>query len=111
MQYLMEQLNAVFDLVIYDTPPILGLADGRLLAVHTNGVIMVARLGKTDRSILLQAIDALKISSAPVLGMVANGVRRSAGGSYYYYDRYYTSNQESEVENAKKLLQKKLGSR
>ncbi|MBD1878453.1 polysaccharide biosynthesis tyrosine autokinase [Coleofasciculus sp. FACHB-T130] len=111
MQYLMEQLNAVFDLVIYDTPPILGLADGRLLAVHTNGVIMVARLGKTDRSILLQAIDALKISSAPVLGMVANGVRRNAGGSYYYYDRYYTSNQESEVENAKKLLQKKLGLR
>lgn len=110
MQYLMEQLNAVFDLVIYDTPPILGLADGRLLAVHTNGVIMVARLGKTDRSVLLQAIDALKISSAPVLGMVANGVRRGTSGSYYYYTRYYTS-ENSEVENAKKLLQKRFNVR
>jgi Mrp family chromosome partitioning ATPase len=55
MQYLMEQFHAVFDLVIYDTPPVLGLADGRLLAPQTDGVVMVVGLGRTDRSVLMQA--------------------------------------------------------
>lgn len=107
MQHLMEQFHAVFDLVIYDTPPILGLADGKLLAAHTQGIILVAGLGRTDRNVLMQALDGLKISSTSVLGIVANGLRRYTTGLPYYYQRYY--GQESEVEKAKKLLQKRLG--
>ncbi|HAJ60067.1 MAG TPA: protein tyrosine kinase [Cyanobacteria bacterium UBA8543] len=107
MQYFMEQFHAVFDLVIYDTPPVLGLADGRLLAAHTDGVVMVAGLGRTDRSLLLQALDNMKIANAPVLGIVANGVKGYTTSSYYHYQQYYVS--ESEVLKAKKLLQKRMG--
>jgi capsular exopolysaccharide synthesis family protein len=109
MQYLMEQFHAVFDLVIYDTPPVLGLADGRLLASHTDGVVMVAGLGKTDRSVLFQALEGMKISNAPLLGVVANGVKGYTTSSYYHSQHYYTS--ESEVLKAKQLLQKKMESR
>lgn len=108
MQYLMEQFHAVFDLVIYDTPPVLGLADGRLLAPHTDGVVMVAGLGRTDRSILMQALDGMKFSSATVLGVVANGVRAYTANSYFHYQHYYAS--ESEVLRAKQLLQKNMQS-
>lgn len=107
MQYFMEQFHAVFDLVIYDTPPVVGLADGRLLAAHTDGVVMVAGLGRTDRSLLLQALDGMKIANAPVLGIVANGVKGHTTSSYYHYQHYYVS--ESEVLKAKKLLQKRMG--
>jgi Mrp family chromosome partitioning ATPase len=107
MQYLMEQFHAVFDLVIYDTPPVLGLADGRLLAAHTDGVVMVAGLGRTDRSALMQALDNMRISNASVLGVVANGVKGYTTSSYYHYQHYYTP--ESEVLKAKKLLQKRIG--
>jgi capsular exopolysaccharide synthesis family protein len=106
MRYLMEQFHAVFDLVIYDTPPVLGLADAQILAANTNGVIMVGGLGKTDRSILMQALDRLKISNATVLGVVANGVKRYTTTSYYHYQHYYAT--ESEVMKAKKLLQKRM---
>jgi succinoglycan biosynthesis transport protein ExoP len=109
MQYLMEQFHAVFDLVIYDTPPVLGLADGRLLAPQTDGVVMVVGLGRTDRSILMQALDTLKLASTTVLGVVANGVKGNTSSSYYNYQQYYAS--ESDVLKAKQLLQRNMESR
>jgi polysaccharide biosynthesis transport protein len=90
MQQLMERLNDEerYDLVIYDTPPILGFADGRILAKSTNGVVLVAKVGTTDRSLLKQNIDTIKMSGVGILGLVVNGVSRLSGGSYYY-NRYY----------------------
>jgi succinoglycan biosynthesis transport protein ExoP len=73
MLYLMEQFQAFFDLVIYDTPPLAGLADGNILAAHTDGMVIVVGLDKTDRSLVTKALDGLKISGASVLGVVANG--------------------------------------
>jgi capsular exopolysaccharide synthesis family protein len=91
MQELMEQLKLQhnYDLIIYDTPPILGFADGRILASRTNGVVLVVRMGKTDRSLLKQNIDNLKVSHVPVLGIVANQVNRGSSNSYHYYTHYY----------------------
>ena len=91
MQELMEQLKCDrnYDLIIYDTPPILGFADGRILASRTNGVVLVVRIGKTDRSLLKQNIDNLKVANVPVLGLVANRANHHSNGSYYY-SRYYS---------------------
>jgi capsular exopolysaccharide synthesis family protein len=81
MQYLMEQFQAFFDLVIYDTPPLVGLADGHLLAAHTDGTVMVIQIGETDRSQVRKALDELKISGASILGIVANGFKGSSRAS------------------------------
>jgi capsular exopolysaccharide synthesis family protein len=89
MQYLMEQFQAFFDLVIYDTPPLLGLADGNLLAANTDGIVLVVGIEKTDRSMLTKALDGLKISGAPVLGVVANGIKGYTPSSYTSYHRQY----------------------
>nr|MDJ0650828.1 polysaccharide biosynthesis tyrosine autokinase [Xenococcaceae cyanobacterium MO_188.B19] len=91
MQELMDKLleSHQYDLIIYDTPPILGFADGRILASRTNGVVLVVRIGKTDRSLLKQNIDNLKMSNVPVLGLVANQTNPNADGGYHYYNRYY----------------------
>ena len=77
MQYLMEQFQAFFDLVIYDTPPLAGLADAHLIAAHTDATIMVVQIGKTDRSQVRKVLEELKISGASVLGIVANGCKNS----------------------------------
>ena len=79
-----------YDLIIYDTPPILGFADGRILANRTNGVVLVVRIGKTDRSLVKQNIDNLRVSHVPVLGIVANHASYASGDSYHYYNKYYT---------------------
>lgn len=90
MHALMERLKSSrkYDLIIYDTPPILGFADGRILSTRTNGVVLVVRIGKTDRSLLKQNIDNIRMSNVPVLGVIANQVNRTSN-SYHYYSHYY----------------------
>ncbi|MDW8199890.1 MAG: CpsD/CapB family tyrosine-protein kinase, partial [Cyanobacteriota bacterium SKYGB_h_bin112] len=92
MQTLIEQWHPQYDLVIYDSPPVLGLADSTLLANLTDGMVLVVGLGSTDRNAFTQAIDALKVASAPLLGVIANGVKGYVPGVYTghsYYERYY----------------------
>ena len=77
MQNLARQFEAAFDLIIYDTSPLLGLADSSLVATNTDASILVVGLGKTHRSAVEKALEQLKISQTPVLGVVANGVTNS----------------------------------
>ena len=90
MYALIEQLKKSdkYDLIIYDTPPILGFADGRILANRTDGIVLVVKIGKTDRSLLKQNIDNIKMSHVPILGVVANHAN-SSSSSYNYYSHYY----------------------
>jgi Mrp family chromosome partitioning ATPase len=81
-----------YDLVIYDTPPLTGLADASLLAPHTDGVVIVVGLDRTDRTAVKQAIEGLKQAHTPILGMVANGSKNHFSSSYNYYHRYYQPN-------------------
>lgn len=78
MNALMEQFQDFFDLVIYDTPPIVGLADGSILASQTDGLLLVVGIAKTDRASVSKALEELKISGSPVLGVVANHIKRSS---------------------------------
>jgi polysaccharide biosynthesis transport protein len=71
-----ERSQTKFDLVVYDAPPIMGLLDTNLLASRTNGVLFVAGLGKTARTSVQQALDELRASRVPILGMIANTVER-----------------------------------
>ncbi|MBE9125727.1 MULTISPECIES: GumC family protein [unclassified Coleofasciculus] len=89
MRNLVERFQETFDLIIFDTPPLLGLADARLLAAHTDGIVMVVGLGRTDRAVLSQVLYGLRTSNARVLGVVANGVKGYTASSYDYYRRYY----------------------
>ncbi|MEG4202029.1 polysaccharide biosynthesis tyrosine autokinase [Microcoleus sp. Pol12A5] len=75
MHYLMEQFLALFDLVIYDTPPLIGLADGHLLASQTDGTVLIVKLEKTDRGLVNTALEQLNVGDFKVLGVVANGVK------------------------------------
>lgn len=74
-QYLMEQFQAFFDLVIYDTPPVVDLADASLIAARTDGAILVVGLEKTERSLVMKALDGFNLSGGSVLGVVANKVK------------------------------------
>lgn len=75
MKQLMAYFHQNFDLVIYDVPCLVGIVDARLLAPYTDGMLLVVRLDKTDKSGLMRAQDSLKISPANILGVVANGDR------------------------------------
>ncbi|WP_310487337.1 polysaccharide biosynthesis tyrosine autokinase [Chamaesiphon sp. VAR_69_metabat_338] len=71
MRKLMEKCQHNFDLVIYDTVP-LNFADSLLLIPHTDGLLMVNRLGKVHREILRNSLRTLTVAKVPVLGLVVN---------------------------------------
>jgi len=86
MRLLVEEFAKSFDLIIYDSPPLLGFADAKLIAAHTDGILLVVGLGKTERSALNRVLDDLQTTAqAPVLGIVANGARKYADTTYYDY--------------------------
>ncbi|WNZ27663.1 polysaccharide biosynthesis tyrosine autokinase [Leptolyngbya sp. NK1-12] len=85
MRQIIEKNRTAFDLVIYDAPPLLGFADTYLLSEHTDGILLVARLGQLKRSLLEKALEDLRISSIPVLGLVVNDSAEKMGTPYTYY--------------------------
>ncbi|MDF5728081.1 MAG: polysaccharide biosynthesis tyrosine autokinase [Rhizonema sp. PD38] len=96
MQDLMNELQASFDLVIYDTPPMVGFADANLLAANTNGAILVAGLGKLKRTVFQQALEEIQVSGTPILGVVANKSKEATPAAYSHYQKYYKRSVSSE---------------
>lgn len=71
-----------FDVVVVDTPPLLGTDNARTLLTMAKGVILVVAAGaKADE--VNEAVLAVESLRAPLLGVVANRLRES--GSQYYY--------------------------
>jgi capsular exopolysaccharide synthesis family protein len=87
VESLFQKLQSMFDLVIVDTPPLLGLADSGLLASQCDGVALVVRLGKTSRPSVMAALEELKLSSTSVLGVIANDAPDTASLSQINYSR------------------------
>ncbi|MEB3338880.1 MAG: polysaccharide biosynthesis tyrosine autokinase [Leptolyngbyaceae bacterium] len=85
MQDLMQQLEAKFDLVIYDTPPILDLSDVHLIAPRTDGLVLVVGLGRTNRLSLQRSLEALRMAPTILLGIVANSSQHSPANFYSNY--------------------------
>lgn len=104
MQNLMEQFKEAFDLVIYDTPPLQGLADTKLIASKTDGIVMVVGLGKTKRSMLSQALDGIKPFPVTMLGVVVNGSKDDASPLYGSYHRYYANESNASTEKSPSVV-------
>src|SRR5215471_7149278 len=52
LSQLMEQLTPLFDWIIVDSPPLLPVADATVWSRLTDGILLVARVGKTERRLL-----------------------------------------------------------
>jgi capsular exopolysaccharide synthesis family protein len=78
---LMGQLANLFDWIIVDSPPLLPLADTTVWARVTDGTLVVAREGKSERKQLQRGLEVLKKSD--LLGVVLNGCAHPDHKSYY----------------------------
>jgi capsular exopolysaccharide synthesis family protein len=81
LSYLMGQLANLFDWIIVDSPPLLPLADTTVWARVTDGTLLVAREGKSEKKQLQRGLEALKKSD--LLGVVLNGCINPDHKSYY----------------------------
>ena len=89
---LLAKLEEKFDVVLIDTPPVLQVADARILGRLANGVVLVARAGQTVREAAGAACDRLVSDNARILGMILNDFnpRSSSYGYLADYNRGYS---------------------
>jgi Mrp family chromosome partitioning ATPase len=72
MSEIMDELQADFDLVIIDSPPLPVLTDALPLVRHVSGVIAVSALGKSQRDGVRELTRLIELSGGTLLGVVAN---------------------------------------
>jgi non-specific protein-tyrosine kinase len=94
-----ERMNEVIDLlrqraeiVIFDTPPALGVADATVLAGKVDGVLLVVDSRRTRRTTARAACEALVAVGANVMGIVVNRIKPQGADAMYMY--YYPPRKE-----------------
>jgi len=88
---LLKSLLAEFEYVLVDSPPILSVADSRILARITDAVVLVTRAYETPYEVVRRARALLYGAGARILGVALNDVnihKESYGGKYGYYQQY-----------------------
>ncbi len=95
-----EEAAKRYDLVILDSPPVLSVADTRILATVADGVVMVLDPSLTTRRMIKQAALAIENVGSRVLGLILNRDTMRGEGYYYNYYYYYGSKGEGEAERA-----------
>ena len=98
---LMEHIGNLFDWIIVDSPPLLPLADTTVWSRVTDGTLLVARVGKTEKAQLERALDLVKKSD--LLGVVVNGSEQTDYKSYY--QRYSPSGTKQPSPNSSPLTE------
>ena len=78
MQHIVEEFQATFDFVIYDTPAMHHFMDAIFLAAHVDGLLSVVGLAKTRRSVVLQTLEQLSAFRLQNLGVVIDRVKRQS---------------------------------
>jgi polysaccharide biosynthesis transport protein len=79
-------LREMSDIVVVDSPPSMALTDASLLAAHADGVVVLARVNRTDRGHLVETIETLRSNGVTLLGVVSNRSKRRLPKAY---DAYY----------------------
>ena len=79
-----------FDLILYDTPPVLGLADAALVAERVDGLMLLVSMGRVDRGLPKEAIARIRSAGAQLLGVVTNSISEDeeTNAAYGYGNRY-----------------------
>jgi succinoglycan biosynthesis transport protein ExoP len=86
---LLKRLRSEFDVVIIDTPPMLHMADTRILASHAQGAILVVRAGLTTRDEAAKARDLFDQDRVRMVGTILNDFNPDRNGLPNYYKSYY----------------------
>ncbi|WP_416420256.1 CpsD/CapB family tyrosine-protein kinase [Priestia aryabhattai] len=85
MAELLKEMKKQFDMIIFDTPPILAVADAQILANQVDGTILVVSSGKTEKDAALKSKELLSNAKGKLLGVVLNNRKVEEGNYYYYY--------------------------
>jgi len=98
MSELLQDVKQRFDLVLVDSPPILGVSDAAVLASEVDLTMVVVQHRKLPRNMLMRVKQAVENVGGQVIGVVLNNVDVRSDSQYQYYTSYYTYYAPSNME-------------
>jgi len=109
MSQVIQELQNEADIVIFDTPPVLTVADASILGALVSGCLLVVDTGKTKRTSFIGAIERMQRTGGNVFGAVLNRLSPDRRGyGYYYYYSSYDYNTKTKKRTSKKSRTPKL---
>ena len=85
MEKVMEEMKESYDIIIFDAPPVLSVADAQILSNKCEGTILIMSAGETQKDGVLKAKEALVSSKANIIGVVMNNFQLQKDHYYYQY--------------------------
>ena len=90
MALLIKKLEKEWDIVLFDSPPLVAVTDATMISKEIDKIVIVVKVGQTDKGAFSRTVELLNNVKAPIGGVVLNAVtQNSSYGSYYYYYQYY----------------------
>ncbi len=99
MKWRLDQMKALADVIIIDSPPALVMADTAIVGALCTGALLVVNAGRTRSDMARQLRETVEQVGVNILGVVLNNVTTHTGD--YYYHRYYT---QEEADGARVQL-------
>lgn len=85
MEQLIEEMEQAFDLVIFDTPPLLAVADSQIVSGKVDGTLFIMRKGVDTKEQIQTAVERMESVNANVLGVIFNRIEANDDSYYYEY--------------------------
>jgi len=99
LRQMLDRLDPLYEIILIDSPPVNLFTDAALIGTQADGVLLVARAGKSQKSDLQFGMDQLRNVRVTVLGAILNDfdIKRDVryDGAYYYSPRYSYSTSEA----------------
>jgi succinoglycan biosynthesis transport protein ExoP len=89
MSDMIAELKTRYDMIILDSPPMLGVSDASVIASEVDQTIIVVQHRRFPRAMLTRVKQAIVGVGGTVLGVVLNNVDLRHDQNYYYYTNYY----------------------
>ncbi len=102
IRHMLDELKQRYDLVLVDSPPILGISDGSIIAREVDYVILVIQHRRYPREVSLRAKRAIEEVHGNCVGMLLNNVASKSDDAYYYYSNYESYHKKDKKDAARK---------
>jgi tyrosine-protein kinase Etk/Wzc len=91
MEEFTTKLKKDFDIILFDSPPVIAVTDAAILSNKVDGTVLVVSANKTNRDAVTRAKTLLENVKARLVGVMLNNVdfESTYGSSYHYYYHYY----------------------
>jgi polysaccharide biosynthesis transport protein len=88
-----DEAKTEYDLILFDSPPILSTADAAILGSRVDGVLLVYRVGSVSRGLLKRSTAQLEQVNCRILGVILNGMKPEVSPDFhnFKYYKYYSS--------------------